>query len=87
MLVRAHVLCLHQSVSGLLVDQPVQLRCVVDERVVKVKAVDVHVLQRYLTVGEDCLLVHPPASVVVCRMINITSKNTSNAQSINRLVN
>ena len=41
-----------------------QLLRVVDERVVKVEAVDVHMLQRYLAVGEDGMLVHPPASVV-----------------------
>ena len=60
-----HVQHPHQSVSGYLVDQPVQLLRVVDECVVKVEAVDVHVLQRYLAVGEDGMFVDLPASVVV----------------------
>ena len=47
----------HQPISDEVVNESVHFVCVVDQRVVKVKAVDVDTLQRELTVGEDCLTV------------------------------
>ena len=56
----------HESVPGQIVDESVDFAGVVDEGTVKVKPIDVGVLERELTVGEDSVGVGLTTHQVIC---------------------